>query len=115
VAAILMAVTLIGCEDPTRRRRELLPYVVLEKGAYQSVYRADGSLDRLLYDRNEDRVADGVILYDTRGKVLQAQIDTDLDHAIDRWEYFEDGKLATIGLSHSQPGIPESFLRVAPK
>ena len=110
----LLAVLLAGCEDPTLRKASPPPYLLVEKGPYQSLYGPDGKIERLVYDRNGDRIADAVILYGPDGKVQLAEIDTDLDKVIDRWEYFESGVLVRVGSTRSTRGAPDSWDVVAP-
>lgn len=104
----MLVLALSGCEDPTTRRPPR-PYLLVEKGPYQSLYGRDDKIDRILYDRDGDRVADAVIVYDGDGKVLRAEIDTDLDHVIDRWEYFDRGVLVRLGLTRRTPGVPDQW------
>ena len=85
-----------GCRDPTLREPVSSPYLLVEKGPYQSLYDEAGRLERLVYDQDGDRTADAVILYGPDGQLRQAEIDTDLDRVIDRWEYFEKGLLVRL-------------------
>jgi antitoxin component YwqK of YwqJK toxin-antitoxin module len=110
----LLAVLFSGCQDPTLSKKSPPPYLLVEKGPYQSLYGPDGRIERLVYDRNGDRVADAVILYDPDGKVRRAEIDTDLDQIIDRWEYFENGVLVRVGFTRSRRSEPDYWEVVAP-
>jgi hypothetical protein len=114
LGAALLEIVLPGCSDPTLGDPSPPPYLLVEKGPYQSLYGPDGKIERLVYDRNGDGIADAVILYGPDGKVRLAQIDTDLDKVIDRWEYFEDGVLVRIGYSRFKPGVPDHWDVVAP-
>jgi hypothetical protein len=115
VAGVALAALLSGCRDPTLRDQPSPPpYLLVEKGPYQSLYGPDGKIERLVYDRNGDRIADAVILYGPDGKVQLAEIDTDLDQVIDRWEYFEGGVLVRVGSTRSTRGAPDSWDVVAP-
>jgi len=114
VACVALLAVLPGCQDPTLREVSPPPYLLVEKGPYQSFYGPDGKLERLVYDRNGDRAADAVILYGSDGKVREAQIDTNLDKVIDRWEYFENGVLVRVGYTRRQPGVPDYWDVVEP-
>jgi hypothetical protein len=110
----LLATALSGCQDPTLSNPSPPPYLLVEKGPYQSLYGPDGKIERLVYDRNGDGTADAVILYGPDGKISLAQIDTDLDKVIDRWEYFDKGVLVRIGFTRSTRGMPDYWDVVAP-
>lgn len=110
----LLAVLVPGCQDPTLHQSSPPPYLLVEKGPYQSFYGPDGKIERLVYDRNGDRVADAVVLYAPDGTVREAQIDSDLDQVIDRWEYFENGVLVRVGFSSRKPGAPDYWDVVEP-
>ena len=114
VACVALAAVLSGCSDPTLRKASPPPYLLVEKGPYQSLYGPDGKIERLVYDRNGDRIADAVILYDPDGKIRLAEIDTDLDQVIDRWEYFDHGVLLRVGFTRSRRGEPDYWEVVAP-
>lgn len=104
---VALALGVTGCQDPTLRPAAPQAFRLIEKGPYQSVYGPDGKIDRLLYDRNGDRTADAIILYGSDGKVRQAEIDTNLDRVVDRWEYFDDGRLIRLGFTRRTPGVPD--------
>src|SRR5438046_2162893 len=78
----LIAVLLSGCQDPTLSKKSASPYLLVEKGPYQSLYGPDGKIERLVYDQNGDGVADAVILYGPDGKIRLAEIDTDFDKVV---------------------------------
>jgi hypothetical protein len=83
---------------------------LIEKGPYQALYDPDGRLQRLVYDRNADGRAEVVTLYANTGKPLRAEIDTDGDGTVDRWEYFRtDGALDKVGLSRRNNGRPDEW------
>ena len=107
VALAVLAAAFIGCHDPTLSEPAAEPYLLVEKGPYQSLYDAQGKIERLLYDRNGDRIADAVILYSPDGTVRQAEIDTDLDKVIDRWEYFDRGVLVRLEFDDNGDGTPD--------
>ena len=107
--AALLAVILPGCEDPTQRKAIRPSYLLVAKGPYQSLYGPDGRIQRLVYDRNGDGTADAVILYGPDGQIREAQIDTDLDKVIDRWEYFDGGVLVRVGTARKKPGVPDTW------
>ena len=104
---MLAAGLVSGCRDPTLPSPSPRPYLIVEKGPYQSLYGPEGTIQRLVYDRDGDRVADAIVLYGPDGQVRQAEIDTDLDHVVDRWEYFASGALVRVGYSRQTPGVPE--------
>ena len=105
----LLAVLPCACGDPTLRPPVPQAFRLVEKGPYQSLYGTDGRIERLVYDRNGDRVADAVLLYGPDGQVQTAALDTDLDAVIDRWEYFEGGALVKIGFSRRRRGAPDTW------
>ena len=111
LAAVLLAA---GCRDPTLSNPSPRPYLIVDKGQYESLYRPDGSIERLVYDRNGDRTADAVLLYGPDGAVRQAELDTNLDKVIDRWEYFEGGELVRVGFTRRTPGVPDYWDIVSP-
>lgn len=95
-----------GCQPspPTHGLR------LVEKGPYQALYGSDGRLQRLVYDRNADGRAEVVTLFAPTGKPLRAEIDTDGDAVVDRWEYFRtDGALEKVGLSRLKNGKPDEW------
>jgi hypothetical protein len=110
----LLATALSGCKDPTLRSASPPPYLLVEKGPYQSLYGPDGKIERLVYDRNGDGTADAVILYGPDGRIQLAEIDTDLDRAIDRWEYFQSGVLVRVGFTRRVRGAPDRWDLVGP-
>lgn len=78
---------------------------LFEKGPYQAIYAPDGRILRLLYDANADRVADVVTVYGPGALALQAEVDSDGDHAVDRWEVFDSaGRLAKVGSARRTRG-----------
>jgi hypothetical protein len=106
----LLGVLASGCEDPTLRKpARPSSYLLVAKGPYQSLYGQDGRIQRLVYDRNGDGTADAVILYRPDGGLREAQIDTDLDKVIDRWEYFEGGLLVRVGFTRRKSGVPDHW------
>jgi hypothetical protein len=102
-----------GCRDPTLRQPSPSPYLLVEKGPYQSLYDEAGRIERLVHDQDGDRTADAVVLYGPDGQVRQAEIDTDLDRVIDRWEYFDNGVLVRLGYTRHRPGVPDYWEVVA--
>ena len=83
---ILLLFGLVGC-----RAGPAVPasFHLVEKGPYQALYRPDGHVERILQDADGDRRAEAVLLYAPTGKLLRAEIDTDRDGRVDRWEYFD--------------------------
>ena len=55
-----------------------------------------------------------MILYGSDGKMRLAEIDTDFDKVIDRWEYFDNGVLVRVGFTRSNRGAPDHWDVVAP-
>ena len=93
--------------EPPTARLELL-----EKAATQSVYAADGHLERVLRDANGDRRADTQLLFRADGSLEGAEIDEDLDGVVDRWEAFRtDGSLDRVGWARHTPGRPDAWER----
>ena len=113
LAGVALVAVLSGCQDPTLSKSSPPPYLLVEKGPYQSLYGPDGRIERLAYDRNGDRTADAVILYSPDGKIRLAEIDTDLDKVIDRWEYFDNGVLVRVGFTRSRRAEPDYWEVVA--
>jgi hypothetical protein len=113
-AVALLGLLVSACEDPTLRKSVRASYLLVAKGPYQSLYGRDGRIQRLVYDKNGDGTADAVILYEPDGKLREAQIDTDLDKVIDRWEFFEAGVLVRVGFTRQKPGMPDYWEVVDP-
>jgi hypothetical protein len=83
---------------------------LFEKGPYQGVYGPDGKLLRLLYDANGDKRADVVTLFYPNGVPRQAEIDTDFDGVVDRWQYFSTtGALEKEGWARRRPGTVDTW------
>ena len=105
----LAAATLVvaGCDMGWVNHSE--PWArMVEKGPYQAYYDRNGRLERLLYDKNGDKHADVVTLYQPNGKPLRSEIDSDLDGVVDRWEHFtSDGALEKVARSRRRPGVPD--------
>lgn len=77
---------------------------LLERGPSQAFYGADSRLEPLL-DRDGDRRADTQTLKGADGKPVVAEIDTDFDGIVDRWELFgPDGGVERLGLSRRAKG-----------
>ena len=104
---------LVACGDPTLTARRQ-GFRLVEKGAYQSLYRSDGTIERVVHDPNGDGKADAIVLYAPTGTIRQAELDTDRDGTIDRWEYFESGTLVRVGSSRAKPGVPDYWERLGP-
>jgi hypothetical protein len=85
---------------------------LIEKGAYQALYRADGGIERLLHDRDRDGRADAVVLFDDAGYPVAGEIDTDLDGVVDRWEQLsQDGRILSVGISEGRSGRPDKWIQ----
>ncbi len=93
---------------PDRDAPRLAAGHLWEKAGYQTFHGADGRIERLLQDRNGDGRAETVVLYDRSGKPRRAEIDTNDDGVVDRWEEFHaDGSLASVGYSVHTRGRPD--------
>jgi hypothetical protein len=79
---ILAAVAVPGCSG----RPEAARFRLIEKRPYQALYGPDGRLERILHDGDGDRRADAIVFYGARGEPTRAEIDSDGDGVIDRWE-----------------------------
>ena len=109
VAAVLALAPLAACglvpPPPAAGRLHLV-----EKGRFQALYGADGHLLRVVSDRNGDGRAEMVTIFSPGGNVVRAQIDTDGDGVVDRWEYYgPDGRVAKVGFSRRTPGKPDMW------
>lgn len=81
---------------------------LVEKGPFQVLYDRDGRLERVVYDADGDRRAEIVTIFAPGGAPLRAQIDTDDDGVVDRWEYYApDGRIAKVGTARRVPGRPD--------
>ena len=105
--ALLSCALVVGCSTDSPDPRTPRPRLA-EKGRYQALYALDGRLERLLYDSNGDRRADVMSLYGPEGKVLESEIDTDLDGVVDRWESYDaQGRLVRVATSRGATGKPD--------
>src|SRR5688572_21141996 len=84
----LLLVSLAGCAPAASPPPS--GFHLVEKGAYQALYRPNGRLERVVHDRDGDRRADTVVLYRADGTPFRAEIDTDGDDRVDRWEHFDE-------------------------
>jgi hypothetical protein len=91
-----------ACQDPTLPAAEDMSFLLIEKGPYQSLMHG-GKLERLLHDKNGDGIADAIVLYGSDGRLRSAEIDTDLDGKIDRWEHF-DRRGLLVGFTYDIDG-----------
>jgi hypothetical protein len=84
---------------------------LFEKGPYQAIYGPDGTITRLLYDGNGDRIADVVTVFDSTGAARQTETDTDHDGAVDRWQFFSrSGEVEKEAVARRKPGTPDLWL-----
>jgi hypothetical protein len=109
VAAVLGLASLFGCglvpSPPASGRLHLV-----EKGRFEALYGGDGHLLRVVSDRNGDGQAEMVTIFSPGGSAIRAQIDTDGDGVVDRWEYYgPDGRVAKVGSSRRSPGKPDTW------
>jgi hypothetical protein len=100
--AALAALLAAACHAPAPAAR------LLEKGPYQALYAPDGTLERLAYDADGDRRADVVTHYGRGTRPLRAEIDSDRDGRVDRWEvYGEQGKTIKRGTARRARTAPD--------
>lgn len=88
-------------------------FQLIEKGQYQTLQTTNG-IERILHDRNGDGVADAIILYGPQGRLRMAEIDTNLDTIVDRWEHFEHGEMIGVTYDIDGDGKPDRAGGVAP-
>jgi len=106
VLALALAAPACRLPEPEPAPRLLL----VEKGPTQAFFDSQGRLLRLLVDADSDRRADTQTLYREDGTPLVAEIDTDRDGVVDRWERFAvDGALESVGLSRRTRGRPDAW------
>lgn len=98
VALCLMA----GCDDADRAR---------VKATTQANYdRATGKLAEITYDKNKNGRIDTWVKMDG-SRPIYAEIDSDEDGQIDRWEeYGPDGKLTLARISRAKNGKPDQVI-----
>lgn len=85
---------LAGCGPPPGR----VGYTLVEKGAYQAVYRADGRAERVAYDGDGDGRVEAISFYAPSGRLVRSESDSDRDGRIDRWEIYDaSGRLERVG------------------
>ena len=105
LGTLLGLVVLAACGGPGSPKRLPAGYRLVQKDQFQALYGPDGRIVRLLYDRNHDDRAEGVIVYRPNGKAERGELDTDEDGAIDRWEYFRtDGTLERTDVDANRDG-----------
>ena len=82
---------------------------LVEKGPFQALYASvDGHLERVAYDADGDHRAEIVTVFAPSRIPLRAQIDTDNDGIVDRWEFYApDGKVAKVGTARKVAGRPD--------
>lgn len=86
-----------------------------ENGRIQATYDPEtGRLSELTYDANGDGRPDSWTHMDGT-RLLRAEVDTDADGVIDRWEYYTpDRKLEKVGISRANDGIVDAWVFEAP-
>jgi hypothetical protein len=108
-AFVVVGITLASCGRSQKPGPVPRAYL-FEKGPYQGVYGPDGKMLRLLYDANGDKRADVVTLFHPNGAPRQAEIDTDFDGVVDRWQYFSTtGALEREGWARRRPGTVDTW------
>jgi hypothetical protein len=113
-APIVVGVLLVSCGRGQKPGPVPRAYL-FEKGPYQGVYGPDGKMLRLLYDANGDKRADVVTLFHSNGVPRQAEIDTDFDGVVDRWQYFSTkGALEKEGWARRRPGTVDTWEHRSP-
>ena len=105
IGATLGLIALVGCSGAAPSKRLPGGHRLIQKDQFQALYARDGRIERLLYDRNRDGRAEGVVLYRRNGKPERGELDTDEDGTIDRWEHFRtDGTLDRVDVGASRDG-----------
>lgn len=105
LGAIWGTAVLGGCGGSGSSKRLPAGYRLIQKEQFQALYGPDGRIVRLLYDRNHDGRAEGIIVYRPNGKPERGELDTDEDGRVDRWEHFRaDGTLASVDLDTNHDG-----------
>jgi hypothetical protein len=95
-----------GCRLPAPAARP--PLLLIERGSAQSIYDSKGRLQRVLVDADGDKRAETQALYGPDGKLLAAELDTDRDGIVDRWERFDaNGALERVGRSLRSRARPD--------
>jgi hypothetical protein len=104
----------LGCHSPGAAPR-LTTGRLWQKGPYQTLYGANGRIERLLHDADGDGRAEVVILYDEKSQPRRSEIDTNRDGAVDRWEELRpDGSVASVAYAARQPGRPSLWEYAGP-
>lgn len=100
--AIVASCVGAGCADPDRAR---------VKATTQANYdRATGKLSEITYDKNKNGRIDTWVKMDG-SRPISAQIDSDEDGRIDRWEeYGPDGALTIARISRAKNGAPDQII-----
>jgi hypothetical protein len=103
-AVLALAVVTVACSSsPAPAAHHLV-----EKGPFQVLYASDGHLARAVYDSDGDHRAEIVTIFGPGGVPLRAQIDTDNDGIVDRWEYYApDGRISKVGTARRVAGRPD--------
>jgi hypothetical protein len=105
LGAAFLLINLASCGLAERPRRLPGGHRLVQKDQFQALYGPDGRILRLLQDRNHDGRAEVVIVYGTSARPERAEIDTDEDGAIDRWEQLRpDGSVARVDLDTNHDG-----------
>jgi hypothetical protein len=113
--AALLAMLISSACDPQPAVPRLTSGQLWQKGPYQTFYGADGRIERVLHDPDGDGRAETVILYDERGKPRRAEVDTNDDGAVDRWEeLLPDGSVASVAYAVRRPGRPDLWEYAGP-
>jgi hypothetical protein len=105
LGTVLGIAALVGCGASESSKRLPGGYRLIQKDQFQALYGPDGRIVRLLYDRNHDDRAEGLVVYRPNGKPERGELDTDEDGAIDRWEHFRtDGTLERVDIDANRDG-----------
>jgi hypothetical protein len=106
-AAALACLLLAACNPWSTTPAPRL--TLAENGKYQTLLDMEGRPLRRAYDEDGDRRADAINFY-RQGRLERAEVDTDRDGIVDRWEvYSEDGKIVRVGRATRQPGRPDEW------
>jgi hypothetical protein len=112
-AAYATGVVLVGAMlvmvGPEATRPDPRPFGFVQKGDAQTLS-AQGHTVRLLRDYDRDGTADVVVLFDAQGRLQAAEVDTDRDHVVDRWERYAAGsRLERIGIAERGGNRPSTW------
>jgi hypothetical protein len=112
--AVVLGILAVACGE-ARPEGPRLPdgSRLIQKHEYQALYGPTGRLERVLSDPDGDGVAEAIVYYRGDGSPERSELDTDGDHAIDRWETFRpEGTVAVLAQSRRGNGTPDVWAHV---